>query len=152
MFHAAWLARHLTGSEAAADVQATLCALTARSIADAVLTASRAEPAEGKALDTTANSQDTTTTKTLDTNAKTEGVAAYVCGGGAHNLHLMAALRQVAPSIAWDVTGALGVPADWVEAVAFAWLARQTVIGKTGSLPGVTGARGARALGAIYPG
>ena len=152
LFHAAWLARHLTGSEAAADVQATLCALTARSIADAVLTASRAEPAEGKALDTTANSQDTTTTKTLDTNAKTEGVAAYVCGGGAHNLHLMAALRQVAPSIAWDVTGALGVPADWVEAVAFAWLARQTVIGKTGSLPGVTGARGARALGAIYPG
>ena len=92
-----------------------------------------------------------TASKTQGPQAKTEGVAAYVCGGGAHNLHLMAALRQAGPGITWDVTGVLGVPVDWVEAVAFAWLARQTVMGKSGSLPGVTGARGARPLGAMYP-
>ena len=45
----------------------------------------------------------------------------------------------------------LGIGADWVEALAFAWLARQTVLGLPGNLPGVTGAKGARMLGAIHP-
>ena len=122
LFHAIWLDQHLAGNEAAADVQATLCALTAQSIADAVTAA---------------------TAKTM--------IAAYVCGGGAHNEQLLTLLRNAAPGVDWSSTDALGVPADWVEAVAFAWLARQTVTGKPGSLAAVTGAKGARTLGALYP-
>jgi anhydro-N-acetylmuramic acid kinase len=38
-----------------------------------------------------------------------------------------------------------------VEATAFAWLARKAILRETGSLKSVTGARGARILGAIYP-
>jgi len=49
------------------------------------------------------------------------------------------------------LTDQLGVAADWVEAYAFAWLAQQTLDRKTGSLAEVTGARGNRILGAIYP-
>jgi anhydro-N-acetylmuramic acid kinase len=48
-------------------------------------------------------------------------------------------------------TAALGVSVDVVEALAFAWLARETIARRSGNLPGVTGARGARILGAIYP-
>ena len=48
-------------------------------------------------------------------------------------------------------TGAIGVDADWVEALAFAWLARQTLLREPGNVPSVTGARGPRILGAIYP-
>jgi anhydro-N-acetylmuramic acid kinase len=48
-------------------------------------------------------------------------------------------------------TDALGLPALQVEAAAFAWLARETVRGRTGSLQSVTGAQGARVLGAVYP-
>jgi len=48
-------------------------------------------------------------------------------------------------------TDALGVPADWVEAMAFAWLARQAIRQEPGNLAEVTGARGPRVLGAVYP-
>ena len=48
-------------------------------------------------------------------------------------------------------TEALGVPPDWVEAVAFAWLACRHVEGRAANLPAVTGARGARVLGACWP-
>ena len=48
-------------------------------------------------------------------------------------------------------TAALGLDPDWVEAVAFAWLAKQTMERKPGNLPAVTGARGLRILGAVYP-
>jgi anhydro-N-acetylmuramic acid kinase len=129
LFNANWLAQYLSGGEAPADVQATLCALTARTIADAVLGENCAEAA----------------------GAKPRNVAAYVCGGGARNSHLMRALCEAAPGVKWDATETLGVPADWVEAVAFAWLARQAMNGVPGSMPGVTGARGARVLGALYP-
>ncbi len=132
LFNRDWLSKHLAGDEAAADVQATLCALTARSIADAVLAETASETASAA-------------------GAMPGGVASYVCGGGARNAHLLAALRAAAPSVAWDITDALGVQADWVEAVAFAWLARQTVLGQPGNLPAVTGARGTRILGALYP-
>ena len=49
------------------------------------------------------------------------------------------------------LTDELGIGADWVEALAFAWLARQTLCGEPGNLPEVTGATGPRVLGAIYP-
>lgn len=104
------------------DVQATLGALTAHSIVNAIVTTVR-----GKRPDI------------------------FVCGGGAHNEFLMAMLRQLGPNFAWQLTDALGIPADWVEAVAFAWLARQFLEAEPANLPEVTGARGARILGAMYP-
>ena len=48
-------------------------------------------------------------------------------------------------------TDFLGLPPDQVEAMAFAWLAWRTLHGEPGNLPAVTGARGPRILGAIYP-
>jgi anhydro-N-acetylmuramic acid kinase len=50
-----------------------------------------------------------------------------------------------------ELTDSIGVDADWLEAFAFAWLAKQVMNGIPGSLPSVTGASGARLLGAIYP-
>jgi len=50
-----------------------------------------------------------------------------------------------------EPTDVLGLPVMQVEACAFAWLARQTILGQAGNLPNVTGAQGARVLGAIYP-
>jgi len=75
----------------------------------------------------------------------------YLCGGGAHNGALSARLNQLLP-IPIAATDALGIGVDWVEAAAFAWLAKQTLENKPGNLPSVTGASGYRVLGAIYPG
>ena len=75
----------------------------------------------------------------------------YVCGGGAHNLCVIERLRQNLSQGHVATTAALGIDPDWVEAIAFAWLARQTLEGKPGNLAEVTGATGARVLGAIYP-
>jgi anhydro-N-acetylmuramic acid kinase len=75
----------------------------------------------------------------------------YVCGGGAHNGALMQRIIALMPTIRVATTAALGIDPDWVEALAFAWLARQTLHHAPGNLPSVTGARGARILGAIYP-
>jgi anhydro-N-acetylmuramic acid kinase len=74
----------------------------------------------------------------------------YVCGGGARNVHLMRLLERAQ---GWRVatTDFLGLPAEHVEAMAFAWLAWRTLHGDPGNLPAVTGARGPRILGAIYP-
>lgn len=74
----------------------------------------------------------------------------FVCGGGARNAGLM---RELAYCLQRPVqpTDALGVPAQQVEALAFAWLAQAFVEGKPAGLPAVTGARGARMLGALYP-
>lgn len=74
-----------------------------------------------------------------------------VCGGGALNLHLMEQLRLGLAGCEVVESGAAGLPPLQVEAAAFAWLAQQTVNRQTGNWPAVTGARGARVLGAIYP-
>ncbi len=75
-----------------------------------------------------------------------------VCGGGAFNQHLMERLEALLPGVAVSTTEKEGVPADQVEALAFAWLARAFVERQPGNLPAVTGARGPRVLGAWYPG
>lgn len=75
----------------------------------------------------------------------------FVCGGGAHNRFLMQRLSALLPNCPVDTTDALGLGPDWVEATAFAWLARQTLEGRPGNIPGVTGARRTAVLGAIYP-
>ncbi len=74
----------------------------------------------------------------------------FVCGGGAHNEVLMQALRDRLPGVKVTSTTALGLAPDWVEACAFAWLARQTMHHQPGNLPAVTGARKAAILGAVY--
>jgi len=111
----------LTQTIAPVDVQATLLEFTALSLADAV---------------------------SLECGSAGE---LYVCGGGAHNGALMQRINARLPSVRVTTTTALGIDPDWVEALAFAWLARQTLHHAAGNLPSVTGARGARVLGAIYP-
>lgn len=122
-FHLEWVQRHLKGRTLAPeDVQRTLVELSARSVAAAV----RETAPRARRL--------------------------LVCGGGVHNRCLMGRLEANLPG--WDVasTATLGVPPDWVEAMAFAWLARETLAGRPGNLPAVTGAREAVVLGAIHPG
>jgi anhydro-N-acetylmuramic acid kinase len=104
------------------DVQATLNQFTARTIADALR---QQMPACGRVL---------------------------VCGGGVHNPVLMANLAAALPEALVESTGAHGLDPDFVEAMAFAWLARETLANRPGNLPAVTGARGLRVLGSIYPG
>ena len=119
-FNLDWLTRELAGSEPPPDVQATLLALTAHGITNAV----------GKFC------------------AAPREI--YLCGGGARNSALVELLaQQLAPGKV-AATDTLGVAAEHVEALAFAWLARQTLNSQPGNLPAVTGARGARILGAIY--
>jgi anhydro-N-acetylmuramic acid kinase len=74
-----------------------------------------------------------------------------VCGGGAFNQHLMARLQACLPQLRVESSGQHDLPPLEVEAAAFAWLARQTVLRQPGNLPGVTGAAGPRVLGGIYP-
>ncbi len=120
-FNLAWLETCLEGGEAPADVQATLVELTATGVVQA-LGYARGLPEE-----------------------------IYLCGGGAHNLAALTRLQALLPHTRVATTEALGLAPDWVEAVAFAWLAQRTLAGLPGNLPAVTGARGPRVLGAIYP-
>jgi anhydro-N-acetylmuramic acid kinase len=121
-FNLAWLEKHLQGNEADADVQATLCELTARSIARDI------EHHAGQAR------------------------RILVCGGGVHNGELMGRLARRLNGRSVESTAAEGLDPDWVEAMAFAWLARQTLAGRPGNLPSVTGASGPRVLGGVYRG
>ena len=75
----------------------------------------------------------------------------YLCGGGAHNKLLLDSLQALLGETPVLTTKDLGIDVDWVEAVAFAWLAKQTLENKPSNLPEVTGAKGLRVLGAIYP-
>lgn len=122
-FSADWLQRHLAGAGelAPADVQATLLALTTQTIAEAI------QQLPGL------NHPDI-----------------FVCGGGAHNAALMRSLQGNLPRSAVGLTDALGIPVDWVEAMAFAWLAYQRVNERAGNCPFVTGAARPAVLGGLY--
>ena len=123
LFSLEWLQQHLAQLPpyAPADVQATLLEMTAQSIIDALTAAQQ-------------------NTETL-----------LVCGGGAHNGALMRRLQSLLPNAHVSSTAAQGVPPDWVEAMAFAWLAHCCLEQIPANRPSVTGARGLRVLGAIYP-
>jgi len=68
-----------------------------------------------------------------------------------HNRALMARIAAHLPGIRVESTAAHGVDPDYMEAMGFAWLARETLAGRPGNLPSVTGAKGPRVLGAVYP-
>ena len=123
LFNIGWLRACLSEHPglAPADIQATLAELTARSCADAL---------QGHA---------------------SSAQQLIVCGGGALNTHLMLRLQSLLPDVAVVSSSDFGLPPLQVEATAFAWLARKTLRGETASLKSVTGAKGARVLGAIYP-
>jgi anhydro-N-acetylmuramic acid kinase len=80
----------------------------------------------------------------------------FICGGGAKNAFLVsqlqAALKQVMPDTETTTSEAIGVNSTHIEALAFAWLAHRFTNRLPGNLPEVTGARGLRILGALYPG
>ncbi|OYU43898.1 MAG: anhydro-N-acetylmuramic acid kinase [Burkholderiales bacterium PBB4] len=123
LFNAPWL-RHklaLLPSIPAADVQTTLTELTAWCCAESV---HRFAP---------------------------QSTPLIVCGGGALNLELLRRIQARLPNCRVQTSLQHGLPPLQVEAVAFAWLAQQTLHRKPGNHPSVTGARGARVLGAIYP-
>jgi anhydro-N-acetylmuramic acid kinase len=82
--------------------------------------------------------------------AAAPGAAVYLCGGGAANADLKHRLRHNLPGVAISTTAELGVAPDWVEAAAFAWLARARLEGIPGNLPSATGASRAAILGALY--
>ncbi|MEE8119247.1 MAG: anhydro-N-acetylmuramic acid kinase, partial [Gammaproteobacteria bacterium] len=73
----------------------------------------------------------------------------FICGGGVHNQHVMKALANRL-SCKVETTQAIELDPDYVEAVAFAWLARETLAGRPGNLPEVTGATRLAVLGAIF--
>jgi len=74
-----------------------------------------------------------------------------ICGGGTHNSYLMKQLSEKLPQIITESSQKQGIDPDWVEAIAFAWLAKRTINNLYGNLPAVTGARQSVVLGAIYP-
>jgi anhydro-N-acetylmuramic acid kinase len=127
LFHPAWLAQKLLNfpDVASADVQATLAVFTATTLSDAI----RLHAPQTQAV--------------------------YVCGGGAYNSYLMTlihyALKLHSPGIRLESTDALGIAPNQVEALAFAWLAQRFEAREPGNLPSVTGARGLKILGALYP-
>lgn len=120
-FNLDWAALHVATAQGAANAQATLLALTVRSVSDAL---QRHAPDAAELL---------------------------VCGGGIHNSALIQALRDAVAPLPLYSTARFGLDPDHVEAAGFAWLACQRLLGKPGNLPSVTGAAGPRQLGAIYP-
>jgi len=122
LFHPNWLASHLGTSEASpADIQATLSELTASTCASHL----QRYGADSQTL--------------------------IVCGGGALNNYLLTRLRALLPAVEVVSSAERGLPPQEVEAAAFAWLARATLLGQPGNLASVTGARGPRVLGGVYP-
>ena len=73
-----------------------------------------------------------------------------LCGGGAHNTFLMEQLRKAGSHYSIESTQKFGISPDWIEAMAFAWLAKQTLAKQSGNIKTVTGAKEASILGGVY--
>jgi anhydro-N-acetylmuramic acid kinase len=121
-FNPGWLASVLAAQEEmkAEDIQRTLTEFTARSIADAIASL----------------------TVNID--------RVLLCGGGSHNTLLRSRIAQLLPKQKHGSTTDFGIDADWLEAMAFAWLAKQRLDSKSGNIPSTTGASRACILGGIY--
>ncbi|MEM7304480.1 MAG: anhydro-N-acetylmuramic acid kinase [Pseudomonadota bacterium] len=72
------------------------------------------------------------------------------CGGGCKNTFLMEELSKRLSPVSLNTSDDFGLGVDWVEAAAFAWLAKQTLDKKPGNSPGSTGASHPCVLGGIY--
>lgn len=120
-FNLAWLEGHLDGSEKAADVQRTALELTAKSIAQGIRLSAQ------------------------------DAGEVMLCGGGAYNTALLKAIRAHLSAWSVDSIERAGHSAEWLEAVGFAWFAKNTLERKPSNLPSVTGARNTVVLGGIYP-
>ncbi len=116
-----WLRQQLRQNYPAEDVQATLCELSATTIASAI----------------------------TQFAPKTDEV--FVCGGGARNSYLIERISALLDARHVTTTAALGIDPQSVEAMAFAWLAYRTLKHLSGNLPAVTGASEEVILGGIYP-
>ncbi|PZU20045.1 MAG: anhydro-N-acetylmuramic acid kinase [Stenotrophomonas sp.] len=120
-FHLEWVEAQLgVNVLAPADVQATLLELTAATVAEALLALL---PAARRVL---------------------------VCGGGVRNPQLLSRLQARLPGVLIGSSAEHGLDPDYMEAMGFAWLAQETLAGRPGNLPSVSGARGPRILGAIH--
>ena len=119
-FNPGWLDRFISVDDDPLTVQATLLELTVITIAEAI--------------------------------RKLPGLPAscYLCGGGAQNLFLAERLALALPECAVKTTAELGLDADFVEACAFAWMARERINLRPASCPEVTRSRQAAILGAVY--
>ncbi|NQZ49828.1 MAG: anhydro-N-acetylmuramic acid kinase [Moritella sp.] len=137
LFNLAWLGKYLTiGAReyTDADIQRTLTRFTAVSIANEV---TKLIQSGGIRVNSSG-----------EVSISTE---VYICGGGAANPLLMADLAQLLPNSPVMTTAEIGIAPDWVEAIAFAWLAKQHMHKQPGNLPAVTGASRLAILGAFYP-
>lgn len=81
----------------------------------------------------------------------TDSAELYVCGGGAFNKELLRRLALLLPNYKVSTSADLGVNPQWVEGIAFAWLAMRHKHGLSGNLPAVTGASREAVLGAFFP-
>ncbi len=126
LFNRAWLDKYIGAlNDAPRNIQKTLLELTASAIKQSVTSYENSSSSVLKEL--------------------------IVCGGGAFNLDLMQRLQSMLPQCQVVSSAQRGLPPQDVEATAFAWLARQTVLRQALPLSTVTGARGARVLGCVYP-
>ena len=122
LFHEGWLDSRLAGLDLPVEnVQATLARFTAITIAQALVA------------------------------QMPDCARVLVCGGGVHNPVLRRMLAEELAGRPVQSTAEYGLDPDFVEAMAFAWLAREALAGRPGNLPEVTGARGLRVLGTVFP-
>ena len=121
-FNLDWLSTYLIGNERPEDVQATLVELTVESISQSIK------------------------------NNVPATDAVYLCGGGANNEYLINQLDNRLTPLPLYASDRLGLPVDWVEAVAFAWLAKERLKNRATNCPEVTGSSRELALGAVYLG
>jgi anhydro-N-acetylmuramic acid kinase len=123
-FSTDWLAKHLKAHDSAPDVQATLLAFTARTIADDI--------------------------KSNLISTKNTTPAIVLCGGGAHNKMLCETLKKELPGLKINTSQALGINPDFIEAMMFAWLAEKALSQTPLDFKAITGAKKAAVYGAIY--
>lgn len=120
-FSLAWLESHLMSEYKPVDVQKTLVALTARTIADCIM------------------------------QMKTHIKELYLCGGGTHNTALHHQIATLLPETVVKSIADIGIDPDYLEAMLFAWLAAQTLNKKALDLSAITGSKRPAILGAVYP-
>jgi anhydro-N-acetylmuramic acid kinase len=121
-FNSTWLSAFDINKHAPKDIQATLIELTALSISDSI------------------------------SGLPNSPIECFICGGGARNLHLITRIQKRLPKVLIQTTEQLSIDPDYVEAIAFAWLAKQRIDGQPGNIPSSTHASRQGILGGIYSG